>query len=147
MANVCDVAKYILARCGRVSTWKLQKLCFYAQAWALAWHDNEPLFNEDFEAWANGPVCRALYNEHRGMYMIQEDQLSGGDIKNLSESQVEDIDAVLEFYGEKEPYWLREQTHSEEPWINARKRAKCADGESCDEIITKEEIGLYYGSL
>ncbi len=147
MASVYDVAKYILSRTGRISTWKLQKLCYYAQAWTLAWHENKPLFDEDFEAWANGPVCRDLYSEHRGLYMVQEDELRRGDKRILTEDQVDDINTVLEFYGEKEPYWLREQTHSEDPWIEARKRRKCAEGETCDEVITKDEIGLYYGSL
>lgn len=147
MASVYDVAKYILSKTGRISTWKLQKLCYYAQAWVLAWHDNTSLFDEEFEAWANGPVCRSLYTQHRGMYMIKEDDLHCGDVKALSSEEIEDINTVLEFYGEKEPYWLREQTHSEEPWINARKRAKCVEGEPCDEVITKDEIGLYYGSL
>ena len=37
MATVFDVAKYILHKKGRISTWKLQKLCYYSQAWQLAW--------------------------------------------------------------------------------------------------------------
>ncbi len=49
MANVFDVAKYILEKTGTISTWKLQKLCYYSQAWELAWTGN-PLFEEDFEA-------------------------------------------------------------------------------------------------
>ena len=53
MANVFDVAKYILNSVGGdISTMKLQKLCYYSQAWSLAW--GETLFNEDFEAWSNG---------------------------------------------------------------------------------------------
>ena len=55
MASVFDVAKYILHKSGRLSTWKLQKLCYYAQAWEIAWTET-PIFEEDFEAWANGPV-------------------------------------------------------------------------------------------
>ena len=54
MANVFDTAKYILEQKGDMSTMKLQKLCYYSQAWGLVW-DDEPLFDEDFEAWANGP--------------------------------------------------------------------------------------------
>lgn len=56
MATVFDVTKYILHKCGEMSVWKLQKLCYYSQAWHLAWTGN-PIFEEDFEAWANGPVC------------------------------------------------------------------------------------------
>ena len=69
MATVFDVAKYILRKCGRISTWKLEKLCYYSQAWTMAW-DEIPLFNEDFEAWANGPVCPEFFKEHKGMFSI-----------------------------------------------------------------------------
>ena len=37
MANVFDVAAYILQQQGRMTTMKLQKLCYYAQAWHLTW--------------------------------------------------------------------------------------------------------------
>jgi len=47
MATVFDVTKYILYKCGEMSTWKLQKLCFYSQAWHLAWTGN-PIFEEEF---------------------------------------------------------------------------------------------------
>ncbi len=148
MADIFDVAKYILANRGRISTWKLQKLCYYAQSWSLAWHDNQPLFNEDFEAWTNGPVCRDLYNLHRGKYMIEASDLIVGNSANLRQDQIDDINAVLDYYGDKEPFWLREQTHSEDPWIFARKRGGCAtDEDSCSEPILKEDMGYYYGSL
>ena len=39
---------------------KLYKLVYYAQAWWLASND-EPLFEEDLEAWPWGPVVRELY--------------------------------------------------------------------------------------
>ena len=42
--SVMDVAAYILEQRGRLSTWKLQKLCYYSQAWSLVW-DDEPLFS------------------------------------------------------------------------------------------------------
>ena len=35
VANVFDVAKYILEKEGKLSTMKLQKLCYYCQAWSL----------------------------------------------------------------------------------------------------------------
>lgn len=39
---------------------KLQKLLFYAHAWHLANYD-QPLFEEDIEAWPWGPVIRDIY--------------------------------------------------------------------------------------
>ena len=39
MGSVFDTAKYILEKCGTMSTMKLQKLCYYSQAWSLVWDD------------------------------------------------------------------------------------------------------------
>ena len=62
-ATVFDVAKYIAEKTGELTAMKLQKLVYYAEAWNLAW-DGEPLFSENFEAWANGPVVPELYQRH-----------------------------------------------------------------------------------
>lgn len=144
MATVFDTAKYILERQGPMSTWKLQKLCYYSQAWSLAWTER-PLFDEDFEAWSNGPVCPVLFRKHKRRFMISAENLDIGDSSNLTEDQKDTINNVLESYGEKEPYDLREQSHSEAPWKDAR--GDLPDGAPCDNIITKDSMGTYYGSF
>ena len=106
MATVFDVAKYIVARLGKVTTMKLQKLVYYSQAWNLAW-DEVPIFEEEFQAWANGPVCPELYQEHKGQFTVGSDFLADkGNIETLTEDEINTIDAVLEFYGDKDPSWL-----------------------------------------
>ena len=50
MVTVFDVAKYILQVKGEMSAWKLQKLCYYAQAWHYTWTEKR-LIKEEFEAW------------------------------------------------------------------------------------------------
>ena len=144
MATVFDTAKYILEKLGPVSAWKLQKLCYYAQAWSIAWTD-EPLFKEDFQAWANGPVCPPLYAMHRGQYVVSADDIGNGDGSSLTDDQRDTVDRVLEHYGSWEPYELREQTHSEAPWKDAR--GDLPEGASSIEPITKESMGEYYGSF
>ena len=144
MTSVFDVAKYILEQKGPMSTWKLQKLCYYSQAWSLAWGDGA-LFPEEFQAWSNGPVCRPLFLQHQGRYRIGAGDLSVGDSSVLSDLQKEDIDIILRDYGDKEAYWLREQTHQEAPWIEARNGLP--DGVSSSAIITQDAMGAYYGSL
>lgn len=144
MASVFDVAKYILHECGRTSTWKLQKLCYYAQAWHLAW-TGDALFSEDFEAWANDPVCPELFREHKGKFVIAESELATGSADTLSEDEKESVDIVLKGYGDREPYDLREQSHSEPPWKDARRGAP--DGTKSNALISKSSIGEYYGSL
>ena len=59
MTNIYKVAKYILTKKGKMTTIKLQKLCYYSQAWSLVW-DGVPLFKEEFRAWPNGPVSVEL---------------------------------------------------------------------------------------
>ena len=145
MAMVFDVAKYILEKQGTMSTMKLQKLCYYAQAWSLVW-DDEELFPEEFEAWANGPVCRALYNAHQGLFKISSHDIPSDKLTNtLTENQKDTIDHVLEHYGKQDAQWLSTLTHMEAPWRDARK--DCAPGQRCDNIITKASMVEYYGSL
>ena len=44
-----------------------------------------------------------------------------------------------------EPYDLRELTHSEDPWKNAR--GNLPEGAKCTAEITLDSMGEYYGSL
>lgn len=142
MANVFDVAAYILERCGPMTTWKLQKLVYYSQAWSLVWDDAE-LFDEEIQAWANGPVVRELYNYHRGSYHIGV--MARGDSRNLTDDQKDTIDSVIEYYGGRSPQWLSDLTHMEAPWRIAREGVP--DGERSDRVIPKEHLAEYYGSL
>ena len=142
MASVFDAAAYVLERQGPMTTWKLQKLVYYGQAWSLVW-DDDALFPEEIEAWANGPVVRALYHAHRGKYRIS--RLPRGEADTLTDEQRETVDAVLEFYGDKSPQWLSDLTHMEAPWQSARRGVP--DGERGDAVIEKESLAEYYGSL
>lgn len=142
MAQVDDVAAAILERTGRIDTWKFQKLMYYCQAWHLAW-DGEALFPDRIEAWANGPVVRTLYNEHRGRYQLTA--WPKGDPNRLTPSQIETIEAVLDYYGKRTGPWLSQLTHREDPWRNARRGL--APGERGDHEITKAAMAEYYGGL
>ncbi len=144
MANIFDVATYILESIGTSSAMKLQKLAYYSQAWSLVW-DEEELFEEDFEAWANGPVVRSLYNKHRGMFKVSTDVFPEGDSDNLTENQKDTIDKVLEFYGDKTAQWLSNLTHKELPWQEARGSLEPMD--NCSELITKASMAEYYSAL
>lgn len=144
MASVFDVAKYILQKKGSMSTWKLQKLCFYAQAWSLAWTET-PLFPEEFEAWRNGPVCRELFYEHQGKFIVGNSDLRKGNPDNLDADQIDTINVVLREYGDMAPYTLRDLAHSEKPWLDARNGLP--DDAVCNTIISKTAIGDFYGSL
>jgi len=147
MANVFDAAKYILEHCGSMSTMKLQKLVYYSQAWSLAW-DDAPLFEQEIQAWANGPVVPDLFEFHKGRYCVNAKYFTSrgkGDTQELSTDQQDTIDRVIEFYGDKSPQWLSDLTHSEEPWKQARRGLP--DGVRGNSEITLESMVEYYGSL
>ena len=116
--QVFDVAAYVLEKMGSMTTMKLQKLVYYSQAWSLVW-DEKQLFEEDIEAWANGPVVRDLFDYHRGMYEISAMPI--GNSRLLNQEQQETVDAVLDYYGDKSAQWLIELTHMEDPWKQARR--------------------------
>ena len=144
MTNVFDVAVYILEKLGTITAMKLQKLIYYSQAWALTW-DEEPLFCEEIQAWANGPVVYELYDTHRGKYKVCKEDFPNGDKRNLNETQKETIDSVLEFYGDKKSQWLSDLTHMEDPWKEARKGIP--DNERGNKVISHASMIEYYSSI
>lgn len=126
-----------------MSAVKLQKLVYYAQAWSLVW-DEKPMFDERIEAWANGPVVPALYERHRGRYLVAKNDI-GGDCRQLSPEAEATVDAVLKFYGDKDPQWLSNLTHMEAPWLQARRGIP--DGVRCQNEISLESMAEYYSSI
>jgi len=144
MTTVFDVAHYILNRVGGMTSMKLQKLVYYSQAWSLAW-DDMPLFDDDFEAWANGPVCPTLFGAHKGHFTLSGEFFSKYNPKGLSGVQVETIDIVLEDYAQLKPHELSSLTHSEYPWKQAR--GDTPPGMPCTNIIEKEVMRDFYAGL
>jgi uncharacterized phage-associated protein len=119
VASVHDLAAYILHEQGSMSPWRLQKLVYYSQAWALVW-DDKPLFRARIEAWPGGPVVPALYKRHRGKFSIEK---WSGEPSRLAARQ-ETIDAVITPYGKLTGWMLEQIVHTESPWLKARKGTK-----------------------
>jgi len=143
MVKCHDIARYILEKQGPMTTMKLQKLVYYAQAWSLVW-DESPLFNEPVEAWVSGPVVPELYKSHRGMYKVEAATMTG-DSSLLTDNQKDTVNRVLAYYGPKDPQWLSDLTHLEDPWKNARK------GQPQDvrgnQVISLVSMLEYYSSI
>ena len=140
--SALDVAAYILNKLGQMTTMKLQKLIYYCQAWSLVW-DEKPLFKEDIEAWAYGPVVRELFNYHRGQFLISSVLTGNPDL--LDDQQKETIDAVLDYYGNMSSQWLSDLTHMEDPWKSTR--MSTSELERGNRIIPHDLLAYYYYSL
>ena len=145
MANIFNVAQHILQKSGEMSAWRLQNLCYYAQAWVLA-QTGEPLFAEDFEAWSNGPVCRSVYRLIKNSPAVLPDDIPGDTQGNdfISEEQANIIDHMLERYGKYQLFeFAKEHSKDHSPWKIGR--GSRPNGVLCGDIILKENILNYFG--
>ena len=141
MANIFDVSKYILEKKGRVTSWELQKLCYYCKAWSMAL-DDDPIFSENFRAWKDGPACRELFSEHRGEFWVKSQDIKKGNTDNLTANEKDVISAVIEMYDGLDGESLRCKTHREKPWIEARDGLP--ETAKCNSVISDETIKEYY---
>ena len=138
-----ELAKYIVCKMAErgenINHLKLQKLLYYVQVWHLVYSD-EPLIDEDFEAWLHGPVLRSVWNYYR-TFSIMLDTLPCKEYKlKLTKEQEEIIADVLDEYGSKSGYYLECLTHEESPWQEARRQGE-------NTKISKEAIKEFYSKL
>lgn len=138
MVSIFDVAKYIVIHNKNVSPMKLQRLCYFCQAWYMAWTD-EPLFEEDFRGWATGPFCLELYNSLKNLSVVRAKDIKGYIIK-LTEEQKKVIDRVLSFYKDKDAQWLTQLSLTDNPWRESTIY-------HTNNVIPKKSIMEFYKNL
>ena len=140
--SVNDVAVYILKSTGQITTYALQKLLYYCQAWSYGWM-KEPLFLGDFEAWKGGPVSPTVFRETKGRYLVSEDDIEQS--KHIfSDIERRIIELVLAVYNDFDGTELSDISHMDTPWIKKR------EGLSVDQVghntISPEDMMEYYGN-
>ena len=143
--TVFDVAKYFLDRVdigagGVMTHLKLQKMCYYAQAWHLVFTD-KLMFAQEFQAWNHGPVCPELwydYKEYGWQPIPRPEQFDAV----FSAEQNDTLEEVWDAYGRFYAKYLERLTHKEEPWIQARRN--CIPGEYCTNEISHQSMKDYY---
>ena len=153
VATVFDVANYFISRAsldaesGSVMTHlKLQKLCYYAQAWSLALND-KPLFQDEFEAWDHGPVCYDLYQKYKDYgYTVINECDEDYELDVFTDKEIEILNDVWDEYGKFDAKYLERLTHSEATWINSR-NGYIPSEEKCRSSIDKSTIKKYYKNL
>lgn len=144
-APVIHVARFILDEVGReMSTMKLQKLCYFAQGWTLAWTNGLPLFSEDFEAWRKGPVCRDLWKAHSRRFSVSADDLLGERVP-LERWQANAARAAIEPYKHLSGVQLSTLTHKAGPWVDAR--VGLGEEAPSTKVISKDSIQRYFQDL
>lgn len=126
-----------------ITNLKLQKLCYYAQAWHLALFGKK-LFEGKIEAWAHGPVVPELYNRFKKYKWECIDALDTktDPYSDLHWDDLEFLDMVWEKYGSFSGITLEKMTHKEDPWKLAY--GDRPYGSRCDVEITAESMEKYY---
>lgn len=146
-ANAIDIANWFLASIDRdagdaITHLKLQKLVYYAQAWALARLD-QPLFEEDCEAWTHGPVIPSLYETFKD---YRWEALPYPNTVPEFDPPLETLLAeVLAIYGEWSAKHLETLTHQEVPWQQARGHLPAEV--QAQAVISKQSMQQYYRTL
>ena len=125
MVSSLDVARYFIFRAyedGRedeMTNLKVQKLLYYAQSLHLALFD-EPLFEDQIQAWRYGPVYLPAYRFYSDFEAKQLPIPSRNELVQLSEETKNLLEEVWEYFGEYHAYYLSGMTHVEFPWKKAR---------------------------
>ena len=140
MQDVHDVARWFLSK-SPMTHKKLQKLCYYAQAWYCALHNGDPLFDDEIQAWIHGPVVASLYRCYAD-YRWEEIPQRSFDDSVLCEKAKDILEAVYDTYGDLTGDQLESLTHEEEPWRIARGDLK--PWEPCQTPISCKSMREYY---
>lgn len=121
---------------------KLQKLLYYAQAWTLSFFD-EPLFDEDFQAWTHGPVVYSVFDHYRdkGWEALPTPETC----PELDPQTAELLNEILSVYGQHSAKHLEQLTHQETPWQEARGDLPLEA--YSNKIIKKDSMKKFYREL
>lgn len=139
--TIFDVANWFLTK-ESMPHKKLQKLCYYAQAWSLALSDEDISQDSDFQAWVHGPVNVSLWDKYKsyGYAPIHKN-------KNKPQTPLNTdlLESVWETYGELSGYQLEKLTHEEAPWQLARKGLP--EEAPSNRLIDKADMKSFYQSI
>ena len=122
---------------------KLQKLCYYAQAWFYTLKGIK-LMNPDFQAWVHGPVAPNIYDKLK-CFGFSGIRLAEDYCGEIEDDDLELLESVWETYGNRTGNALEALTHTEKPWIDAR--VGYGAEERCSVVITLKSMAEYYSSI
>lgn len=150
MTTLNDVAKFFLSKVDRengdlITHLKLQKLIYYAQAWSIVLF-GEQLFEGKLEAWKNGPVSPEVYQEYK-QYDKKIPIPEPDDFEEtlFSEQELSLLNLINDTYGNFSASKLWKLSHSEHPWLMARKGI--SDNKASKKEIIPEWIQAYYSNF
>lgn len=127
---------------------KIQKLCYYAEAWCLVLYDQSIAKDAEFHAWMHGPINLTLYRKFMGLKWHKLDnpkETHDHLYEVLCPQQLHVLECVWETYSQYGFDELEMLVHQEEPWLETRKGLSPFDLE--DRVISKESMKKYYSKI
>ena len=140
--TIFDVANWFLSQ-SPLTHKKLQKLCYYAEAWSEALLGTSISKNATFEAWVHGPVNYDLWRKysHYGWNVIKQAEAC----PDFPPEKEEILGSVWLTYKGLTGTQLETLTHREDPWKN--QRVGLSPFERSNNIIQVEDMAKYYRAL
>lgn len=141
-----DIARWFIAWAeaedADLSNLKLQKLLYYAQGHYLGM-TGRPLFDDDLQAWAHGPVVPSVYRSFKsaGAGPIDPNQVLPDDFDWDAYADVQQhLMKVWNTYGAMAAWSLRNRTHRESPWVTT------FDSSERGAVIDKEKLRDFFAT-
>ena len=151
MIDSLNVARYFIVRAyedgieAEMTNMKVQKLLYYAQSLHLALYD-EPLFNDDIQAWRYGPVCPPAYRFYSDFEAKQLPIPNQEFLLAIPDDRKKLLEEIWGYFGGYHAYRLSDMTHLEFPWKKARKGLPPA-ARSTEPILLEDMKALGYKKL
>lgn len=141
------VTRYILGKSADITPLALQKLLYYAQSFYYALNRVE-LFTTPCQAWQHGPVYPSVYFQYREYGADPLDKPTedlAANIHGLSSTEVDFLDCIIDTFGRYSGSFLRNMTHNEAPWKEAR--GNLAEDDRCTAEISRDSIHRYFDDV
>lgn len=151
MIDCLNAARYFIIRAyedgieAEMTNMKVQKLLYYSQSLHLALY-NQPLFEEEIQAWRYGPVCPPAYWFYSNFEAKQLPVPSKESLLQLPKDKQELLEAIWGYFGGYHAYKLSDMTHGEFPWKKAR-RGLLPEASSTEPILLDDMKALGYQKL
>lgn len=145
--KITDIAEWFLLKKEMFGE-KIQKLCYYAEAWCLVLYDQSIAKDAEFHACVHGPVNLTLYRKFKSYnrYELDDPKKTSDRLKKiLCPQQLHVLESVWETYGQYGFDELEQLVHRETPWLE--KRIGLDPLETGDRVISKESMKKYYSKI
>ena len=149
-SNIFDIANYFL-HYQPMTHKKLQKLVYYAYAWYIALYNenkdeikNKLCDDATFEAWVHGPVDPKIYSlyKNNGVNLLSIESVEKF---NFNQEVMNALNKTIEIYGKYSADELENISHSQQPWINARKGLSPID--ASNNLLKDEDIFVTFKEI